>query len=68
MNRFHQETPKADPWDALNIEQVAVDTGIPDLAENHDHYLYGLPNVFETRFHGYRSPDCHGEHERCVSP
>ena len=28
---------------AYNISSLAVDTGIPDLASNHDHYLYGLP-------------------------
>ncbi len=27
----------------LDIEDIAVDTGIPDLAEHHDHYLYGVP-------------------------
>ncbi len=37
-----QENVEAnDPWDNLNIEDIAVDTGIEDLAENHDHYLYG---------------------------
>lgn len=25
------------------IEQCAIDTGIPDLAHQHDHYLYGTP-------------------------
>ncbi len=25
------------------IEQCAIDTGIPDLAQQHDHYLYGTP-------------------------
>jgi len=25
---------------AYNISSLAVDTGIPDLASNHDHYLY----------------------------
>jgi|GEM_PF-276627 len=30
-----------DPWDNLDIEEIAVDTGIEDFAENHDHYLYG---------------------------
>ena len=30
-----------DPWDALNFEEVSVDAGIEDFAENHDHYLYG---------------------------
>ncbi|QTA93246.1 hypothetical protein [Desulfonema magnum] len=32
-----------DPWDSLDIEEIAVDTGIEDFAENHDHYLYGTP-------------------------
>ena len=32
-----------DPWDNLNIEKIAVDTGIEDFAENHDYYLYGTP-------------------------
>jgi len=35
-------TPK-DPWDDLDIDSIAVDTGIQDFAKNHDHYLYGLP-------------------------
>lgn len=25
------------------LEQCAVDTGITDLADQHDHYLYGTP-------------------------
>ena len=29
-----------DPWTALNLEELAIDTGITDLARNHDHYLY----------------------------
>ncbi|MCP4107342.1 MAG: hypothetical protein GY749_17665 [Desulfobacteraceae bacterium] len=32
-----------DPWDSLDIDEIAVDTGIEDFAENHDHYLYGTP-------------------------
>lgn len=32
-----------DPWDSLDIDEIAVDTGIEDFAENHDHYLYGIP-------------------------
>ena len=35
-------TSKDDPWDNLNISEIAVDTGIEDFAENHDHYLYGI--------------------------
>lgn len=32
-------------WDALFalIESCAVDSGISDLAHQHDHYLYGKP-------------------------
>lgn len=44
---IQENTPKdsedIDPWDALDVEALAVDTGIEDFAENHDHYLYGLP-------------------------
>ena len=32
-------------WDALTqlIAECAIDTGVPDLASQHDHYLYGIP-------------------------
>ncbi len=33
-------------WDELDIEIIAVDTGIQDFAENHDHYLYRTPKQF----------------------
>ncbi len=36
-------TSEDDAWDNLNISEIAVDTGIEDFAENHDHYLYGIP-------------------------
>lgn len=29
--------------DLLDLLNYSVDTGITDLARNHDHYLYGLP-------------------------
>lgn len=32
-----------DPWDNLDIDGIAVDTGVSDFAENHDYYLYGTP-------------------------
>ena len=32
-----------DPWDNLDIDGIAVDAGVSDFAENHDHYLYGTP-------------------------
>lgn len=31
-----------DSWDRINFSEIAVDTGIKDFAENHDHYLYGI--------------------------
>jgi predicted DNA-binding antitoxin AbrB/MazE fold protein len=32
-------------WDALTqlLTECAIDTGVPDLASQHDHYLYGIP-------------------------
>lgn len=27
----------------LDLKNIAVETGIRDLAEHHDHYLYGVP-------------------------
>lgn len=29
----------------FDVARYAVDTGIPDLGLNHDHYLYGHPKV-----------------------
>ena len=42
------QTPAADhtaEWDALTqlIEDCGIETGIGDLAHQHDHYLYGTP-------------------------
>ncbi|MDM8516665.1 hypothetical protein QUF76_10725 [Desulfobacterales bacterium HSG16] len=34
-----------DPWDNLDIEELAVDTGIEDFAENHDHLNSEMPSV-----------------------
>jgi len=28
---------------AFDISSLAIDTGITDLATEHDHYLYGVP-------------------------
>jgi hypothetical protein len=36
-------TKNIDPWDEINFSDIAVDTGISDFAENHDHYLYNTP-------------------------
>jgi len=36
-----------DPFE--NIEELAVDTGMGDFAEEHDHYLYGTPKAGERR-------------------
>jgi predicted DNA-binding antitoxin AbrB/MazE fold protein len=34
-----------DQWDALAqlLADCAIDTGIPGLASQHDHYLHGIP-------------------------
>jgi hypothetical protein len=33
----------------FRIAELAVDTGIPDLATNIDHYLYGHPKVTDGK-------------------
>ena len=38
-DKHFQKNPELDP--AFNVSSLAVDTGIPDLASEHDHYLYG---------------------------
>ena len=36
--------PPAKKGSALaQVDRIAIETGIPDLARQHDHYLYGLP-------------------------
>jgi hypothetical protein len=37
--------PDADLDPAYKIGELAVDCGVPDLAVNLDHYLYGHPKV-----------------------
>jgi predicted AlkP superfamily phosphohydrolase/phosphomutase len=27
----------------VEVDEIAIETGIPDLASQHDHYLYGVP-------------------------
>jgi len=40
-----QPTTNTAAWDALQqlVEYCTVETGISDLAHQHDHYLYGKP-------------------------
>jgi len=44
---YTSPAPTADDgaWNSLEqlVEDCAVETGIPDLAYQHDHYLYGKP-------------------------
>lgn len=40
-NDEHQEN--ADNTTLAELDSFAVDTGIPDHAAQHDHYLYGFP-------------------------
>lgn len=48
-----QEPNQADlsaEYDALmNMSDLAIETGIPDLAVNIDHYLYGHPKVTDEQ-------------------
>ena len=37
------EVPDVERDPAFDISSLAVTTDIPDLATEHDHYLYGLP-------------------------
>lgn len=46
LGQFSQPAKSDSPVDATvppiyRVSQYAVDTGIPDLAAQHDHYLYG---------------------------
>jgi hypothetical protein len=49
------ETPNTDKADARELDPVwrmaelAVDTGIPDLGVNINHYLYGHPKVKDVK-------------------
>ena len=38
------EDPDVEQDPAFEISSLAVTTDIPDLATEHDHFLYGLPN------------------------
>ncbi len=42
---LYDEEAYQQDWDALErlLDECAVDTGITDLAEEHDHYLHGTP-------------------------
>jgi hypothetical protein len=47
----HEEENEPSPvmdvrsWDTLTqlLAACEIDTGVPDLASQHDHYLYGIP-------------------------
>lgn len=39
----HRKKTKRGKDPLLGIKEIAVETGIPDLAEHHDYYLYGVP-------------------------
>ena len=43
-NGEHSHETEAKSWDALAqlLNECAIDTGVADLAQQHDHYLYGL--------------------------
>lgn len=41
--------PNEEDFDLSDMAKYAVDTGIPDLATNLDHYLYGHPKEVDDR-------------------
>lgn len=45
LEPLHENNLKKDP--AYNLSRWAVDTGIADLAQEHNHYLYGTPKTTE---------------------
>ena len=46
MDKVSSQRPLSPEDDALlRMSELAIDTGIPDLAVNIDHYLYGHPKV-----------------------
>lgn len=49
---FKEKNASTDPWIEFieHIDEHAVDTGIKDLAVNHDHYLYGVPKQSRNGF------------------
>ena len=57
-------TIEPDPF--KNIEELAVETGVLDFAEEHNHYLYGPPKLRQerasdaSRIPGYGCIDCVG--------
>ena len=44
QNGTHSQKTQAQSWDALTqlLDECAIDTGVSDFAQQHDHYLYGL--------------------------
>ena len=46
-NALSKGRPEDDPL--FDMSKYAVDTGIPDLAVNLDHYLYGHPKVADGK-------------------
>jgi hypothetical protein len=53
------ETQDKLAWAELEqlIADCAMDTGIPDLAHQHDHYLYGTPGQAFTSDHHFEQAD-----------
>lgn len=43
-NGQHSQRTEGQSWDAMSrlLNECAIDTGVTDLAQQHDHYLYGL--------------------------
>jgi hypothetical protein len=43
------QSPSAEEDPVYRLYELAVPTGIPDLAENLDHYLYGHPKASDAQ-------------------
>lgn len=43
-NRDRSQGMEDRSWDALTqlLDECSIDTGVTDLADQHDHYLYGI--------------------------
>jgi hypothetical protein len=49
VNDALRSTPSPDDDALLRMSELAVDTGMPDLSANLDHYLYGHPKVADGK-------------------
>ena len=59
-NKEKQHDEKLENTDKTTLAELdmfAVDSGIPDLAAQHDHYLYGISKIDMKERHENENPD-----------